>query len=178
LVLETDASNYACAAVLSHLCPDGSLWPIAFHSQSFKGAKLNYDVHDKELLAIFNAFCIWQHYLEGTPKPVDVLTNHKNLEYFATTKLLTRRQAWWSKYLSAFNMMICYQPGKEGGKPDALTRCWDMYSLETGTYRTGNPQNLWPIFDSAQLLVSLWATQLVEKGYVALQTVDLDSLYN
>ena len=69
--------------------PDSELHPIAFHSQTFSGAELNYDVHDKELLAIYEAFQRWRHYLEGPASPVDVVTNHKNLEYFATTKLLT-----------------------------------------------------------------------------------------
>jgi hypothetical protein len=60
----------------------------------------------------------------------------------------------------------------------ALTCHWDIYSLETGTYCAGNPQNLQPIFNLAELLVSLWATQLVKKGYVASQTVNLNSLYD
>ena len=101
---------------------DGELHPIAFHSQTFSSAELNYDVHDKELLAIYEAFRRWQHYLEGPISPVDVVTNHKNLEYFAIMKLLTRRQAQWSEYLSQFNMIICFQPRKLGMKLDALTR--------------------------------------------------------
>ena len=43
---------------------------------------MNYDVHNKELLAIYKAFHIWQHYLDGTALPIDVVTDHKNLEYF------------------------------------------------------------------------------------------------
>ena len=70
--------------------PDGELHPIAFHSQTFSGTELNYDVHDKELWAIYEAFRRWRHYLEGPASLVDVVTDHKNLEYFATTKLLTR----------------------------------------------------------------------------------------
>ena len=92
LVVETDASDYALAAILSMYNPDGELHPIAFHSQTFSGAELNYDVHDKELLAIYEVFRRWRHYLEGPASPVDVVTDHKNLEYFATTKLLTRQQ--------------------------------------------------------------------------------------
>ena len=56
--------------------------PIAFHSQMFSVAKMNYDVHDKELLAIYEAFHKWKHYLEGTSIPVEVLIDHKNLTYF------------------------------------------------------------------------------------------------
>jgi RNase H-like domain found in reverse transcriptase len=107
LVLETDASDYALAAILSIVSPDdGEIHPIAFHSRTFSAPEHNFDVHDKELLAIFEAFKIWRHYLEGPTSPIDVVTDHKNLEYFATTKLLTRRQVRWSEYLSQFNMVI------------------------------------------------------------------------
>jgi len=51
-----------------------------------------------------------------------VITDHKNLEYFMSTKQLSRRQARWSEFLSRFNYGIAYRPGKAGGKPDALTR--------------------------------------------------------
>ena len=111
LVVETDTSDYALAAILSTYMPDGELHPIAFHSRTFTSPKLNYDVHDKELLTIFEAFQRWRHYLEGSATPIDIVTDHKNLEYFSTTKLLTRRQARWSEYLSQFNLVIRFQPG-------------------------------------------------------------------
>jgi hypothetical protein len=109
-------------AILSIHTTDGDIHPVAFHSHSFNSAELNYDTHDKELLAIFEAFKHWHQYLEGSGTPVDVVTGHKNLEYFSTTKLLTHRQACWSEFLSQFNMVICFCPGKLGAKPDALTR--------------------------------------------------------
>src|SRR5882757_2524176 len=109
-------------AILSIHTTDDEIHPIAFHSRSFNPAELNYDTHDKELLTIFEAFKHWCQYLEGSGNLVDVVTDHKNLEYFATTKLLTRRQARWSEFLSQFNMVICFRPGKLGAKPDALTR--------------------------------------------------------
>ena len=93
IILETDASDYALTTILSIVSPDDSeVHPIAFHSRTFTAPELNYDVHDKELLVIFEAFKIWRHYLEGPTSPIDVITDHKNLKYFATTKLLTRRQ--------------------------------------------------------------------------------------
>jgi RNase H-like domain found in reverse transcriptase len=88
--VETDASDYALGAILSLFDEEGVLHPVAFHSWTFTGAELNYDVHDKELLGIFEAFQRWWHYLEGSGSPIDVVTDHKNLEYFATKKLLTR----------------------------------------------------------------------------------------
>src|SRR6266540_1334427 len=88
IVIETDASNYALVAILSIVTEDDQLHPIAFHSGSFSASKLNYNVHDKELFTIYRAFNIWRHYLEGSAAPIDVITDHKNLEYFAMTKLL------------------------------------------------------------------------------------------
>ena len=116
----------------------------------------NYDVHDKELLAIYEAFKRWRHYLKGSGDPVDVVTDHRNLQYFSTTKILTRRQARWSEYLSAFNLVIRFHPGKLGTKPDALTRRWDVYLKEGNSdYATVNPQNYRPVFTSEQLASSL-----------------------
>src|SRR5882724_5759076 len=55
ITVETDASDYAIATVLSITTPDGNLHPIAFHFRTFSSLELNYNVHDKELLAIFEA---------------------------------------------------------------------------------------------------------------------------
>jgi len=87
--VETDASDYALAAILSIMTKDNEIHPIAFHSRMFSTPELNYNVHDKELLAIFEALKIWQHYLEGSASPINVVMDHKNLEYFSTTKILT-----------------------------------------------------------------------------------------
>ena len=92
LIVETDASDYALATILFIINKDNEVHPIAFHSCTFTVAKLNYDTYDKELLAIFKAFKIWQHYLEGLAYPIDIVIDHKNLEYFSTTKILTQRQ--------------------------------------------------------------------------------------
>ena len=59
MIVETDASDYALAAIISSRTPDGEIHPITFHSRSFNSAELNYDTHDKELLVIFEAFKHW-----------------------------------------------------------------------------------------------------------------------
>jgi len=89
LVMETDASDYALAAILSIMTKNNEIHPVAFHSRTFSAPKLNYDVHDKKLLAIFKVFKIWRHYLEKSALPINIVTDHKNLEYFSTTKILT-----------------------------------------------------------------------------------------
>src|SRR6266436_6237088 len=152
---------------------------MAFHSRTFTGAELNYDVHDKELLAIFEAFQRWRHYLEGTPTPIDVVTDHKNLEYFSTTKLLTCRQARWSEYLSRFNLVIRFRPGKLGAKPDALTRRWDVYLKEgNNDYAAVNPQNFRPVFTNNQLAASLRATSLSTPVLRATLVMDSEKLHS
>ena len=122
LIVETDASDYALAAILSIVNEDNEVHLVAFYSRTFTAAELNYDTHNKELLTIFEAFKIWQHYLEGPAYPIDIVTDHKNLEYFSTTKVLTQRQARWSEYLSQFNLVIRFCPSHLGTKPDTLTR--------------------------------------------------------
>ena len=89
MVVETNASDYALVVILSAYDTEGALHPIAFHSHTFTGLELNYNVHDKELSAIFEAFKQWRHHLEGSAEPIDIITNHNNLEYFSTMKLLT-----------------------------------------------------------------------------------------
>ena len=126
-IIKTDVSDYAIAVIHSIRLPDGELHPVAFHSRTLGPAERNYDTHDKELLAIHEAFKIWRHHLEGSPDPIEVFTDHKNLEYFTSTKTLTRRQARWSVFLNVFNLSLCFRPGKLGAKPDALTRRWDVY---------------------------------------------------
>ena len=122
IIVETDASNYAIAGILSITCADREIYPVAYYSRTLTAPELNYDTHDKELLAIFEAFRNWRHYLKGSTSPIDVVMDHKNLEYFSTSKVLSRWQARWSEFLSQFNLVICFHPGKLGAKPDTLTR--------------------------------------------------------
>ena len=87
--METDALNYALTTILSIVNEDNEVHPVAFHFCIFTMAELNYNTHDKELLTIFEAFKIWQHYLEGLAYSINIVIDHKNLEYFSTTKILT-----------------------------------------------------------------------------------------
>src|SRR4030095_2679005 len=75
-------------------------------------------------MAIVHSFEEWRAELQSNPPdlPIKILTDHKNLEYFMTNKLLTRRQARWMQFLSQFDFKIVYQTGKKNAKPDALTR--------------------------------------------------------
>jgi len=177
--METDASDYALAAILFIMTKDSEIHPIAFHSRTFSAPELNYDVHDKELLAIFEAFKIWRHYLEGSASPIDVVMDHKNLEYFSTTKILTCRQARWSEYLSQFNLVIRFRPGRLGTKPDALTRQWDIYPKggDNG-YASVNPHNFHLVFTHEQIAASLRATILITPTLRVAMILDQNQLHS
>jgi transposase InsO family protein len=178
-IVETDASDYAIAAILSVQLPDGEVHPVAFRSRTLSSPELNYDTHDKELLAIYDAFTVWRHYLEGTATPIDVITDHKNLEYFSTVRLLTRRQVRWAEFLCRFNLLIRFRPGKLGTKPDTLTRRWDVYPKGGDSdYATANPHNFRPVFGSEQFASSLRASSLHEVVLCAGFTIDIESLHN
>ena len=120
--IETDASEYALASILSQLQKDNKQWhPIAFNSQKMIPAERNYETHDQELLAIVTAFKQWRHYLEGSFHAVEVLTDHNNLKYFMGLAQLNGRQAQWAMKLSMFDFFITPRPGKTN-PADALSR--------------------------------------------------------
>jgi len=120
--VETDASDYALAAILFIVNENNEVHPVVFHSCTFTTVELNYNTYDKKLLAIFEAFKIWQHYLEGLAYPIDIVMDHKNLEYFSTTKILTQKQVWWSEYLFQFSLVIRLYSGHLSTELDTLTK--------------------------------------------------------
>lgn len=106
ITLETNASDEAIEACISQSDDKGRLHPIAFHSKKLTDAELNYEIHDKKLLAIIDSFKQWRVYLKEFRHQVQVYTDHKNLLYFTITKILNRRQIRWSKELSLYNFQI------------------------------------------------------------------------
>ncbi len=90
MMVEMDASDCVIAGILSVTTEDGEIRPIAFYSRNLQSAKQNYDTHNKELLVIFEVFKSWQHFLEGSAAAINMVMDHKNLEYFTSTKKLTR----------------------------------------------------------------------------------------
>jgi hypothetical protein len=89
-LVEADNSGYATGAVLSQLHEDEKWHPVVYISKGLSPAECNYDIYDKEMLAIIRTLEQWRHYLEGAQHTVDVLMDHKNVEYFMTTQKLNR----------------------------------------------------------------------------------------
>jgi len=121
--IEANSSDFASGAVLSQQLPGEEKWhPVAFYSKSLSPVERNYEIHDKEMLAIIRALEEWRHFLKGARHPVEIWMDHKNLEYFMTAKKLNHRQAWWSLYLARFDFKLVHCPGHSMVKPDALSR--------------------------------------------------------
>ncbi len=122
-IVEVDASDVGVGAVLSQrsLC-DGKVHPCAFFSRRLSPAERNYDIGNKELLAVRLALGEWRHWLEGSAQPFLVWMDHKNLEYIRSAKRLSSRQARWALFFGRFNFTLSYRPGSKNVKPDALSR--------------------------------------------------------
>jgi len=121
--IEADSSDFASGAILSQQLPGEEKWHlVAFYSKSLSPVERNYEIYDKEMLAIIYTLEEWRYFLEGATHPVEIWTDHKNLEYFITAKKLNRHQARWSLHLARFDFLLHHRPGRTMGKLNALSR--------------------------------------------------------
>ena len=133
--VETDASGFAIAAILSQLFEDGQWHPIAFVSKKLQGSELNWEVYDQELYAIVYAFQMWRHYLEGAEHQVEVLTDHANLRGMRDVRKLNKRQVRWTMFMTRFDIRVTHRPGRTNPadgpsrRPDYLTENEEMTAL-------------------------------------------------
>ncbi|KAM3065105.1 hypothetical protein ACMFMG_012250 [Clarireedia jacksonii] len=140
-MLETDASDGVVASMLSQKHSD-NWFPVAYFSKTMQPAELNYEVHDKEMLAIVKSFSYWRAELTSTPHQIRVYTDHKALEYFMTTKALNARQARWAELLADYHFLIAYRPGKDNFAADALTRKEDELGSQNKSKKERRIQQL------------------------------------
>jgi len=91
--VEVNASNYATRGVLSMKCSDNLWRPVAFISKSLSDTERNYEIYDKEMLAVIRCLEAWRHFLEGMTVKFEIWTDHKNLKYFMKAQNLNQRQA-------------------------------------------------------------------------------------
>ena len=120
--VEVDALNYATGGVLLIKCSD-DLWRlVAFISKSLSDIERNYEIYNKEILAIVRCLEAWRHFLEETVVKFEIWTDHKNLEYFMKAQKLNRQQAKWVLYLSRFDFVLKHIPRTKMEKTDSLSR--------------------------------------------------------
>ncbi|SYW86509.1 uncharacterized protein UHO2_04007 [Ustilago hordei] len=106
----------------------GVLQHFNYHlpTRKMSSAEKNYEIHDKELLAVVACLTQWRHMLAGLLNQLVILTDHEALKYFKSQRCITGRQARWAILLADFDFILQYRPGDKGGEPDALTRRTDM----------------------------------------------------
>ncbi len=134
IVIEINALNYVFKDIFFQYDENEILHSIAYFSKKHNSVECNYEIYDKELMIIVCAFEKWWSELEDSTYSVEMITNHKNLEYFMSTKQLSRCQARWSKFLSRFNYCIAYRFNKIDDKSNALTRRSEDFSKERDTF--------------------------------------------
>ena len=138
-IVDVDASDTGVGAVLSQRSvKDQKVQPCAFFSRKLSPAERNYDIGNRELLAVKLALEEWRHWLEGAELPFVVWTDHKNLEYIRSAKRLTSRQARWALFFNRFDFSLSYRPGSKNLKPDALSRQYQPDALSS------QPENILP----------------------------------
>ena len=137
--VEADTSNYTTGEVLSVKCSNGIQRPVTFILKSLSDIERNYEIHDKEMLAVVRCLEVWRHFLEGTTTKFKIWTDHKNLEYFMKAQKLNRRQVRWALYLSRFNFILKHILGNKIEKADSLSKRPDW---EVGVKRDNRDETL------------------------------------
>lgn len=151
-VVEVDASDVGVGAVLSQRSPqDQKLHPCAFLSRRLSPSERNYDIGNRELLAVKVALEEWRHWLEGAEQPFLVWTDHKNLEYLHSAKRLNSRQARWALLFSRFHFTLAYRPGSKNLKPDTLSRIYSADPLAS------DPDTILPV--SCRVSTITWGVE-------------------
>ena len=121
-VVEADSSGYGLGGVVSQVGLDGLLRPIGFFSRKLTAAEINYQIHDKELLSIVSTIRHFRGELRSCQDQFTILSDHRNLQYFMTSRVLSERQIRWAEELSYYNFVIKFWAGKDSEKPDLLSR--------------------------------------------------------
>ena len=119
--LEADASVYALGAILSQQ-QEGKWKPAGFVSKAFNPTQRNYEIYDRELLAIMTALQDFRKHLMTAKQTFEIWTDHANLQYFKKPQKLNRRQARWLTELQEFHFTLHHIPGKSNSKADILSR--------------------------------------------------------
>jgi len=121
--LSTNTSNFATGAVLSQKDMQTNLWhPVAFFSKSLDVHERNYEIYDKELLAVIWGLEKYRYYLEGHLHKIEIWSDYQNLTFFRIAQKLTRRQARWALFMTHLDFVLYHKLGKTIQVEDPLSR--------------------------------------------------------
>jgi hypothetical protein len=124
-ILETDASDFAMGATLAQDFKDGR-HPVAYFSKSLLPAERNYQIADKELLAIIRAVQAFRHLLLGAKHKILIRSDHENQKYFKSSRKIMPRQARWYEFLEDYDFELEHLPGHTNMVADLLSRRSDL----------------------------------------------------
>src|SRR6266702_317355 len=131
--MEVDASSFAIRATLSQQDKLQRWHPVAYFSETLSEAEQNYDIYNRELLAIVKSLRHWQTYLAGASHQIVIHTNHANLLYWKEPWKISQRVAREFQELSEYNFVLKHIAGTKNARADALSRRSD--------YDTGGGDN-------------------------------------
>jgi transposase InsO family protein len=122
-LLFSDACAIGVGAVLCQRFPGHAApMPVGFFSMKFGVSERNYSTYDKELLGLVRALEFFRYFIQDSPSPIGLYTDHRNLVYFSEKRLLNQRHARWKEFLMDFNFTIHHIPGSLNVAADALSR--------------------------------------------------------
>ena len=130
--LHVDASAYGMGTILSQKgnhttktlaqCHKPVLHPVTYYSATFTPMEQNYDIYERELLAIMKALAHWRHYLGWTKTPFIICMDHANIQYWKSPRNLNCQTARWHADLQEYNYILEYISGKTNTATDALSQ--------------------------------------------------------
>jgi len=146
--MEMDASAFAYGAALSQKQKNGRYHPVAFMLKSMIPAERNYDTYDREALGIVKPLQHWRYWLQGTQKPIEIITNHKNLlSGFNDKPTPSKRHLRWLEILQHYNYVVGYCLGKQNSVADALSQRSDHWET------AGQPIEFKPFSEERMILM-------------------------
>ncbi len=128
--LEVDTSNYAIGTTLNQKDEQGRWHPVAYYSTTLSETERNYDIYDKELLAVVKSLRHWRTYLAGAPHQIVIHTDHSNLLYWKEPRKISRRIACEFQELQEYNFVLKHVAGNKNAQADALSRRPDYDTRE------------------------------------------------
>jgi len=143
--IECDASLFATGAILLQQDTNRDWHPVAYHSKSMSPTERNYQVYNRELMAVIRSLREWQCYIYGSDYTTIVWTDHHNLTYYTHPQKLTRRQVRWMVELMDYDIKLQHKAGSKMIVADALSRRadWSKGLEDDNDQVVALPDNLW-----------------------------------
>ena len=119
--LVVDASAFAIGAILQQRDDQGKIYDVGYYSKALNKTERNYDIWDREFMAVIFGLRNWRHLLSGSPHKVICWTDHANLQYYRHPQKINRRVARYISTLAEYDLELKHLPGIKN-RADPLSR--------------------------------------------------------